>query len=74
MEGRYSSTIRSFRVVDVRYQFEYEGGHIQGAENWQHGEVRRTFSGTHDTVMISLVTPVPNSTLHQSLTPLSTSP
>lgn len=38
MEGRYSSTIRSFRVVDVRYQFEYEGGHIQGAENWQHGE------------------------------------
>jgi len=38
LEGEYSSTIRSCRVVDVRYKFEYEGGHIRGAENWQHGE------------------------------------
>jgi len=38
MEGSYSNTIRSCRVVDVRYKFEYEGGHISGAENWQHGE------------------------------------
>jgi len=38
MEGRHKSTIRSFRIVDVRYKFEYDGGHIQGAENWQHGE------------------------------------
>ena len=22
----------------MRYKFEYEGGHINGAENWQHGE------------------------------------
>ena len=22
----------------MRYRFEFEGGHIQGAENWQHGE------------------------------------
>ena len=51
MEGRYSSTIRSFRVVDVRYQFEFEGGHIQGAENWQHGEV----GGTRLTVGVSLM-------------------
>ena len=27
-----------FRIIDVRYKFEYEGGHIEGAENWQHGE------------------------------------
>ena len=27
-----------FRIIDVRYKFEYEGGHINGAENWQHGE------------------------------------
>ena len=26
------------RIIDVRYAFEYEGGHIRGAENWQHGE------------------------------------
>lgn len=38
MKGRYSSTIRSYRIVDVRYKFEYDGGHIKNAENWQHGE------------------------------------
>ena len=26
------------RIIDVRYNFEYKGGHIAGAENWQHGE------------------------------------
>ena len=25
-------------MIDVRYHYEYEGGHIRGAENWQHGE------------------------------------
>lgn len=38
LTGHYSSTIGSCRVVDARYKFEYEGGHIKGAENWQHGE------------------------------------
>lgn len=37
LAGKHSS-IKSFRIVDVRYNFEYEGGHIHGAENWQHGE------------------------------------
>merc|ERR1712121_527768 len=45
MEGRHKSTIRSFRIVDVRYKFEYDGGHIQGAENWQHGEDEEFLSG-----------------------------
>jgi len=36
--GQHSNYVESFRVVDVRYKFEYDGGHIQGAENWQHGE------------------------------------
>ena len=26
------------RIIDVRYKFEYDGGHIEGAENWVHGE------------------------------------
>ena len=28
----------SFMLIS-RYKFEYDGGHIRGAENWQHGEV-----------------------------------
>jgi len=38
LAGNHSSRIKSFRIIDVRYNFEYEGGHINGAENWQHGE------------------------------------
>jgi len=36
--GVHAQQVASFRIIDVRYRFEFEGGHIQGAENWQHGE------------------------------------
>jgi len=38
LEGRHNHKIRSVRIIDCRYKFEYDGGHIRGAENWQHGE------------------------------------
>lgn len=38
ISGRHKDHVESFRIVDVRYKFEFDGGHIQGAENWQHGE------------------------------------
>jgi len=38
MHGNHKDHVESFRIVDVRYKFEYDGGHIIGAENWQHGE------------------------------------
>lgn len=36
--GKFNDALANFRIIDVRYKFEYEGGHIRGAENWQHGE------------------------------------
>lgn len=36
--GSHKNNVESFKIVDVRYKFEYDGGHIRGAENWQHGE------------------------------------
>jgi len=36
--GRHDDFVNSFRIIDVRYKFEYDGGHIEGAENWVHGE------------------------------------
>jgi len=38
LAGAHDDTVNSFRIIDVRYKFEYEGGHIRGAENWVHGE------------------------------------
>jgi len=43
--GKHKDSVNSFRVIDVRYKFEYEGGHILGAENWQHGEDEEFLSG-----------------------------
>ncbi|XP_012674187.2 M-phase inducer phosphatase 1-B-like isoform X2 [Clupea harengus] len=33
LEGRYSCLVESFLVVDCRYPYEYQGGHIKGALN-----------------------------------------
>ncbi|NWR21144.1 MPIP2 phosphatase, partial [Emberiza fucata] len=33
LSGRYSSSIGSSLVVDCRYPYEYEGGHVKGAVN-----------------------------------------
>lgn len=38
LKGDYEAVINSCRIIDVRYAFEFEGGHIKSAENWQHGE------------------------------------
>ena len=33
-----------FNCPSSRYKFEFDGGHIRGAENWQHGEVHNSSS------------------------------
>jgi len=33
LSGKYDDVIGSCRVIDCRYPYEYEGGHIRGAEN-----------------------------------------
>ncbi|XP_063426457.1 M-phase inducer phosphatase-like [Mytilus trossulus] len=32
-EGHYDDTIDSFRIIDCRYPYEFDGGHVRGAEN-----------------------------------------
>ncbi|XP_071542341.1 M-phase inducer phosphatase-like isoform X2 [Panulirus ornatus] len=36
VRGEYSSKVASFRIIDCRYPYEFEGGHIIGAEMWHH--------------------------------------
>ncbi|XP_071089159.1 M-phase inducer phosphatase-like [Haliotis cracherodii] len=33
LAGQYDDVISSYRIIDCRYPYEYEGGHIEGAEN-----------------------------------------
>ncbi|XP_071089163.1 M-phase inducer phosphatase-like [Haliotis cracherodii] len=33
LAGQYDDVISSFRIIDCRYPYEYEGGHIENAEN-----------------------------------------
>lgn len=33
VRGEFSGSVSSFRVIDCRYPYEFEGGHIRGAEN-----------------------------------------
>lgn len=33
LEGKYDSEIQSFHIIDCRFGYEYEGGHIPGAIN-----------------------------------------
>lgn len=33
LRGDFKETIESFKVIDCRYPYEFDGGHIRGAEN-----------------------------------------
>lgn len=33
LNGKFDHKIASYRVIDCRFDYEYEGGHIKGAVN-----------------------------------------
>jgi len=53
MDGKYES-ISCFTIVDSRYPYEFDGGHIDGAKNIFHKEeVNRYFFGTDKPTLIT---------------------
>ena len=41
MNGKYSSTIAKFEIIDCRYLYEFVGGHIKNAKNIPPSELRK---------------------------------
>ncbi|MPC83745.1 M-phase inducer phosphatase [Portunus trituberculatus] len=39
VRGKYNSKVATCRIIDCRYPYEYEGGHIIGAEMWHLPEL-----------------------------------
>ncbi|XP_033757279.1 M-phase inducer phosphatase-like [Pecten maximus] len=41
LAGRYDDVISSYRIIDCRYPYEYDGGHIKNAENlFTHDQIK----------------------------------
>ncbi|XP_030386464.1 cdc25-like protein phosphatase twine [Scaptodrosophila lebanonensis] len=44
LRGQFKKQIGSYRIIDCRYPYEYEGGHIEGAQNLYTQElIRKAF-------------------------------
>lgn len=39
INGKHSDKINSFKIIDCRYPYEFEGGHIKGAESWHNPQM-----------------------------------
>ncbi|KAL5293234.1 CDC25A.2 family protein [Megaselia abdita] len=39
LQGEFDDKIASYKVIDCRYPYEFEGGHIRGAANWYNQEM-----------------------------------
>eukprot|EP00013_Stygamoeba_regulata_P020949 CAMPEP_0177649998 /NCGR_PEP_ID=MMETSP0447-20121125/11695_1 /TAXON_ID=0 /ORGANISM="Stygamoeba regulata, Strain BSH-02190019" /LENGTH=1001 /DNA_ID=CAMNT_0019152813 /DNA_START=273 /DNA_END=3278 /DNA_ORIENTATION=- len=47
LEGEFANALDSFAVIDCRYPYEFEGGHIKGAVNvWRADHLRQRFLET----------------------------
>ena len=45
LNGQFSDTIGDFTIIDCRYPYEYNGGHIQNATNiWNRDQLREFYS------------------------------
>ncbi|TRY63490.1 hypothetical protein TCAL_06852 [Tigriopus californicus] len=61
MRGEFADKVESYRIIDARYTYEFEGGHIRGAENFGAWEEQTFF----DEFLPSHLVPLPSGS-HQN--------
>ncbi|EDV90758.1 M-phase inducer phosphatase [Drosophila grimshawi] len=50
LNGAYDDEVASYRIIDCRYPYEYDGGHIRGAKNlYTHEQILQEFLGAAQT-------------------------
>jgi len=62
VKGEFSKVVNSYRVIDCRYPYEYDGGHIKGAENlYTEEDIYRVLMSTKtETATVELMEPKRN--------------
>jgi len=54
MDGKFSSSLSCFTIIDARYPYEFDGGHIDGAKNiFLEKEINKYFFGTEKPTLIT---------------------
>ncbi|XP_030371520.1 M-phase inducer phosphatase [Scaptodrosophila lebanonensis] len=52
LRGDFDQQVASYRIIDCRYPYEFEGGHIEGAKNlYTHEQILEEFLTTQQTEM-----------------------
>ncbi|EDW81420.1 uncharacterized protein Dwil_GK11032 [Drosophila willistoni] len=50
LSGEFNDQVASYRIIDCRYPYEFEGGHIEGAKNlYTHEQILEEFLSTQQT-------------------------
>ena len=55
LHGDFSDAVSNYKIIDCRYPYEYEGGHIQGAVNIYTEEGIQELVMTEDTPSTTLI-------------------
>lgn len=48
LKGEYNNKIGSYKILDCRYPYEFDGGHVITAENWHHPKMFYDYVNAQD--------------------------
>ena len=55
LSGRYDDVISSFRLIDCRYPYEFEGGHVMVGQKQSNFQIHVMHSAIHITYILAII-------------------